>query len=318
MRAAGPVAIASTRNPAPRSLVASGGGSRAIFSPRPITSKLRRARLSASSAISGAKLSNRNSAEVARRDRVDAAGRGEDRADMAHPGEAEAAGAVGVDDDAGRGRSPQRPALTPAPSRPPRRVLRRLVERVGAHAHVDQHRRADEDRGIGRHADAPDHRRRERADHVAAEEEQRQQRQEHRRRRHDRARQHRVDRHVDDLGGRQFLVFAHHFADAVEHDDGLVERIADDGENRGDRGLVELELREGEEADRQQQIVHRADDRADRELPFEAEPQIGQHRQDRDDDAERARSARVRPRRAGRPPRRCGTRSRSRTRRAAC
>ena len=43
-----------------------------------------------------------------------------------------------------------------------------------------------------------------------------------------------------------------------------------------------------EEADRQQQIVHRADDRADRELPFEAEPQIGQHRQDRHDDAERA------------------------------
>ena len=36
------------------------------------------------------------------------------------------------------------------------------------------------------------------------------------------------------------------------------------------------------------QIVHRADDRADRELPFEAEPQIGQHREDRDDDAERA------------------------------
>ena len=34
--------------------------------------------------------------------------------------------------------------------------------------------------------------------------------------------------------------------------------------------------------------MHRADDRADRELPFEAEPQVGQHRQDRHDDAERA------------------------------
>ena len=43
-----------------------------------------------------------------------------------------------------------------------------------------------------------------------------------------------------------------------------------------------------EEADGQQEVVHRADDRADRELPLEAEPQIGQHREDRDDDAERA------------------------------
>ncbi len=116
----------------------------------------------------------------------------------------------------------------------------------------------------------------------------REQRQKHRRRGHDRARQHGVDRHVDDLRRRQFLVFAHHLADAVEHDDRFVERIADDGENRGDGSLVELELREREEADSQQQIVHRADDRADRELPFEAEPQIGQHRQNRDDHAERA------------------------------
>ena len=36
------------------------------------------------------------------------------------------------------------------------------------------------------------------------------------------------------------------------------------------------------------QIVHRADDRADRELPLEAEPEIGQDRDDGDDDAEGA------------------------------
>ena len=56
------------------------------------------------------------------------------------------------------------------------------------------------------------------------------------------------------------------------------------------------------------QIVHRGDDRADRELPFEAEPQIGQHRHDRQHDAERARIAPVRPKRAGRPLRRGGNR----------
>ncbi len=40
--------------------------------------------------------------------------------------------------------------------------------------------------------------------------------------------------------------------------------------------------------DRQQQVVHGGDDGADRELPFEAEPQIEQHGEDRHDDAERA------------------------------
>jgi hypothetical protein len=67
-----------------------------------------------------------------------------------------------------------------------------------------------------------------------------------------------------------------------------VERVANDGENRGNRSLVELKLGDAEEADRQQEIVHRADDRADRELPFEAEPQIGQDREDGDDHAERS------------------------------
>ena len=173
-------------------------------------------------------------------------------------------------------------------SAPAASFSRILSKRFGAHAHVDEHRRADEDRRIGGDEDAPDHRRRERADDMAAEEEQRQQREKDGGRGHDGARQHRVDRHVDDLGGRQALVFAHHLADAVEHDHRLVERIADDGEDRRDRGLVELELGDAEEADRQQEVVHRADDRPDRELPLEAEPQIGQDRDDGDDDAERA------------------------------
>ena len=43
-----------------------------------------------------------------------------------------------------------------------------------------------------------------------------------------------------------------------------------------------------EEADGEQQIVHRRDDGADGELPFEPEPQIAEHGEDRDDDAERA------------------------------
>ncbi len=43
-----------------------------------------------------------------------------------------------------------------------------------------------------------------------------------------------------------------------------------------------------EEADRHDDVVDRRDDRADRELPFEAEPDIDQDQAQRDDDADRA------------------------------
>jgi hypothetical protein len=65
---------------------------------------------------------------------------------------------------------------------------------------------------------------------------------------------------------RHGLVAPQQFAGAVEHHHGLVQRVADDGQDRRDRGQVELELRDQEEADGQHDVVQRAEDRADRQL----------------------------------------------------
>ena len=107
---------------------------------------------------------------------------------------------------------------------------------------------------------------------------QRQQRQRHRDVGDDRARQRRIDRDVEQFGHRHPLVAAQHLANAVVDDDGIVERIAEDGEQRRDAGEVEIDLRQRHEADGEHEIVHVGDHGAERELPFEAEPEIDQDR----------------------------------------
>ena len=54
---------------------------------------------------------------------------------------------------------------------------------------------------------------------------------------------------------RHLLVAAQDLADAVEDDDGVVQRIADDGQDRRDARQVEVDLRRREEADRQDRVV---------------------------------------------------------------
>ena len=78
------------------------------------------------------------------------------------------------------------------------------------------------------------------------------------------------------------LVAPQHLADAVVDDDGVVERIAEDGQQRRDAGQVEVDLRERHEADRQHDVVHVGDHGAERELPFEAEPEVDQDAEDRE------------------------------------
>ena len=87
---------------------------------------------------------------------------------------------------------------------------------------------------------------------------------------------------------RQLLVAPQHLADTVVDDDRVVERIAENGQQRGDRGQVEIDLHHRHEAEREHEIVHVGDHGAERELPLEAEPEIDQDRADRRDDAERA------------------------------
>ena len=87
-----------------------------------------------------------------------------------------------------------------------------------------------------------------------------------------------VDRHVEQLLGRHSAVFLQVLAYSVVDHDRIVERIADDGQNRGDRGQIELHLGQREQADGQDHVVDQADQRADPELPFEADPDIDRDR----------------------------------------
>ena len=195
-----------------------------------------------------------------------------------------------------------------------RSLLRRLLglHASGPDAEIDQDRRGDEDRRIG--ADqhhAEDHGRDEAVDGMAAEEQQRQQRKRHRHVGDDRARQRRVDRDVEQVRHRHPLVAAQHLADAVVDDDGVVERIAEDGEQRRDARQIEVDLHQRHVADGQHQIVHVGDHGAERELPFEAEPEIDQDREDREPEPDRAVGREARSTPADRPPRSGGTPRRS-------
>ena len=141
---------------------------------------------------------------------------------------------------------------------------------------------------------------------------QREQRQRHRDVGDDRARQRRIDRDVQQVRHRHPLVAPQHLADAVVDDDGVVERIAENGQQRRDAGQVEVDLRQRHESDRQHEIVDVGDHRAERELPFEPEPEVDQDAEDREHQADACRRRATRSRRAGRPPRRAGIRRRRR------
>ena len=93
---------------------------------------------------------------------------------------------------------------------------------------------------------------------------------------------------VEQLRHRHLLVAPQHFTDAVVDDDRVVEGIAENGQKRGDAGQVEIDLTDRHEADRQHDVVHVGDHGAECELPFEAEPEIDQDRDDREHQAEHA------------------------------
>ncbi len=115
---------------------------------------------------------------------------------------------------------------------------------------------------------------------LAAEQKQREQRERHRHVGNDRTRQRRVDRHVEQVRHRHLLVAPQHFPDAVVDNDGVVERVAEDGEQRRDAGEIEIDLGDRHESEGQHDVVHVGDHGAEGELPFEPEPQIDQDRPD--------------------------------------
>src|SRR3546814_4035674 len=76
--------------------------------------------------------------------------------------------------------------------------------------------------------------------------------------------------------------------DAVIHHDRVVQRIANDRQQRRDAVQIELDLGHGKEAEGQRHLVEQAAKRADTELPFEANPDIDGDAQHRERKADRA------------------------------
>ena len=91
-------------------------------------------------------------------------------------------------------------------------------------------------------------------------------------------------------------------ADAVEHDDGIVERIADDGEDGRDHGEIERRLRDRENAEHQDGVVHHGEDGAERKLPgVKAERDVDEDEQQREGERPDARCPAAHRPPAGRP-----------------
>src|SRR5690606_34213070 len=116
----------------------------------------------------------------------------------------------------------------------------------------EEERRRDEDRRVGAGDETDEEDERESADRLATEDEKRGDRQERRHRREERTAERLVDAQVDALTEGEVALLSSPppvLADAVEDDDGVVDRIADRREKSGHLRQVELDRdRAAEEA----------------------------------------------------------------------
>ena len=101
-------------------------------------------------------------------------------------------------------------------------------------------------------------------------------------------RQHLVDRGVDHLAVGRSAHDRHVLADAVEHDHHVVERVAEDGQQRRHRGARHLPPGERVDRDRQPHVVDHREQRRQRELVLEPERQVeDDHREAEQDRVDR-------------------------------
>ena len=156
-------------------------------------------------------------------------------------------------------------------------------------------------------------------------------RQERHDRGHDRATERLRGADVDDLAQRLAAMTAEVLADAVVDDDRVVDRVADDREQRGDRRERDFLAHEDVDAERDERVVDERDDAARREPQVEAERDVDHDEDDRVEDrlhggvtelrarlrADPLHAQRAVRRLARRTPGRASSRSRRRDRRAA-
>src|SRR5471030_106576 len=158
--------------------------------------------------------------------------------------------------------------------------LDRLDQVFALHAQPHGHGGGDEHRRINAEADTDGQRDGEEVQRRAAQEQ-------HRQHHHlraavgdDGARDGRGDRVVDHFLHAGFTLLAEVFADTVENNHRLVDRVAQHRQHRRQHRQRELPLEEGEEAEDDDDVVQVGDDGGDGELPLEAHGQVNHHADD--------------------------------------
>nr|GFD51640.1 hypothetical protein [Tanacetum cinerariifolium] len=92
-------------------------------------------------------------------------------------------------------------------------------------------------------------------------------------------------RDVDVLDQRCLAQQAEVLTNPVEYHDGVVERVADDREHRGQYRQVKGHLEERQDTHGHDHVVDQRDNRTDRELPLETEGQVDQYAAQREQHA---------------------------------
>ena len=155
-------------------------------------------------------------------------------------------------------------------------------------AHAESQGTGDKNRGIGAEENADEHRHGKAEQGFSAEAQQRQHREHCRQAGHQCPRHRLVDRVVDQRLRRGGHHLAEIFADAVEDNDRIVDRIPDYGEQRGQDIEIEAPLHQGKQSRRDDHVMQLREHRAKGEFPFEAHRQIDHHsgtRQEQRDNA---------------------------------
>src|ERR671910_672513 len=157
-------------------------------------------------------------------------------------------------------------------------VLRSALEQDG------EERGGDEDRGEGAYPDADQDREREVLEHLAAEEIQRADREQGDDRRRQRPTDGLPERGVDNRLDRGSPHDRQVLAHAVEDDDRVVDRVADDGQECGHGGRAHLPTRERVDPEGDQAVVDDRPQDRHREPPLEAERDEDRDQDERDQD----------------------------------
>src|SRR3546814_13569721 len=91
-----------------------------------------------------------------------------------------------------------------------------------------------------------------------------------------------IDRKIENWNDLHLPVFSQIFSNSIINDNGIVKRIANDGQYRSHDVAIEFKLCQREKSEGQRHVMDKGEQGNDTELPFKPEPDINrnaEHRQ---------------------------------------